>query len=476
VSSVSEKPRERDEVSILAVAENPESLLSIAKALERSGLACERTSSATAAVQLAREKEYDVIVAELMMRDMTGLELLKIVKAFHPETHVLILDRSPSIRSAVNVVSLGALDYLSTPLDADELTSSVERALKRKALKSEGEYQREPGQIDHSFDGIVGRSEQVREIFRLISKVAQTSAPVIIQGESGTGKELIARAIHDNSLRRNQKFLAINSASLPETLLESELFGYRKGAFTGAHKNKIGLLESANRGTLLLDEIGSMSKQLQGKLLRAMQDGEILPVGSSERLTIDVRFLAASNRNLWEMVELGEFRRDLYYRLNVIEMTIPPLRQRKEDIPLLAEHFLEKLCREQGVRQKVLGQPAARKLLRHNWPGNVRELENVIRRAVIVSSSRVVKADDLDLKQSSPAGISARAALLSMRYHEAKRIIESEFQKAFLRRLLAESGGSISNAAERAGLSRQAVHEMLRRHGLNKRPSMRGRR
>jgi two-component system response regulator AtoC len=237
----------------------------------------------------------------------------------------------------------------------------------------------------------------------------------------------------------------------------------------------MGLLESANRGTLLLDEIGSMSKQLQGKLLRAMQEGEVVPVGGTERVKVDVRVLAASNRNLWEMVELGEFRRELYYRLNVIEMTIPPLRDRKADIALLTEHFLERYCREQGVEQKALGRPAARKLLGYNWPGNVRELENVIRRAVIVSSGKVIKASDIDLKRAVPADVSGRSDLLSMPYREAKKVIEGEFQKAYLRRMLSELGGSISKVADRAGLSRQAVHEMLRKHGLKKRSSVRGR-
>lgn len=475
MSKMSEKTRETGEVSILALADRPESLVPIAKALQKEGLTCERTSSARAAVQLAREQEFDVIVVEMMMRDMTGLEFLKIVKAFHPETQIVLLDRSPSIRSAVNALSLGAFDYLATPVEADELCFSVQRALRKKVLKSESVRLPEPGQAEHSFNGIVGRSEQMLEVFRLISKVAKTNAPVIIQGESGTGKELVARAIHDNSLRTNQKFLAINSASLPETLLESELFGYRKGAFTGAHKDKMGLLESANRGTLLLDEIGSMSKQLQGKLLRAMQEGEVVPVGGTERVKVDVRVLAASNRNLWEMVELGEFRRELYYRLNVIEMTIPPLRDRKGDIALLAEHFLDKYCREEGVEQKVLGRPAARKLLRYNWPGNVRELENVIRRAVIVSSGKVVKASDIDLKRAVPADVSGRSDLLSMSYREAKKIVQGEFQKAYLRRMLSESGGSVLKVADRAGLSRQAVHEMLRKHGLKKRSSVRGR-
>ncbi len=323
-----------------------------------------------------------------------------------------------------------------------------------------------PESKDYSFENIVGRCERMREIFDLIKKVSPTAAPVIIQGESGTGKELVARAIHKNSPRRTQKFLAINSASLPETLLESELFGYRKGAFTGARGDRIGLLESANRGTLFLDEIGSMSGRLQGKLLRAMQDGEIAPVGSAERIKIDVRVLAASNRNIAEMVELGEFRKDLYYRLNVIEIALPPLRERREDIPLLAEHFLQKYSRGERAEPKALGKPAMRKLLKYRWPGNVRELVNVIRRAMIVSSGRVINASEIDLRRGVSPNSSRRPDLLSMSYHEAKKIVQSEFQRAYVRRLLSECGGSVSRAARRAGLSRSAIHQMAKRYGL----------
>jgi len=336
-------------------------------------------------------------------------------------------------------------------------------------------YPREQIENGHSFENIVGCCELMQEIFRLVKKVSPTTAPVIIQGESGTGKELVARAIHKNSRRKSQKFLAINSASLPETLLESELFGYRRGAFTGAHTDKVGLLESANRGTLLLDEIGAMSKHLQGKLLRAMQDGEVLPVGSSERIKIDTRFLAASNRELVEMVELGEFRKDLYYRLNVIEIILPPLRDRKEDIPLLAEHFLRKYHREQRwgdpwpwkeSAPKSLSKPAMRKLVKYRWPGNVRELENVIRRALIVSSGPVIKENQINLKGPVLLNISGRPDLLSMRYRDAKKIVQSQFQRAYVKRLLSECGGSVSKAASRAGLSRQGLHQMAKRYGL----------
>jgi len=373
-----------------------------------------------------------------------------------------------------NATCLGAFDVLDNPSGVKGLSSSAQRAL-RGVVRTMNGYPREQIENGHSFENIVGCCELMQEIFRLVKKVSPTTAPVIIQGESGTGKELVARAIHKNSRRKSQKFLAINSASLPETLLESELFGYRRGAFTGAHTDKVGLLESANRGTLLLDEIGAMSKHLQGKLLRAMQDGEVLPVGSSERIKIDTRFLAASNRELVEMVELGEFRKDLYYRLNVIEIILPPLRDRKEDIPLLAEHFLRKYHREQRwgdpwpwkeSAPKSLSKPAMRKLVKYRWPGNVRELENVIRRALIVSSGPVIKENQINLKGPVLLNISGRPDLLSMRYRDAKKIVQSQFQRAYVKRLLSECGGSVSKAASRAGLSRQGLHQMAKRYGL----------
>ncbi len=457
------------DAAILVVAEKPASLAAIGAALEDRGLKPEKLSSAARGVERAGEKEFDVIVVDIRMADMTGLEFLKMVKVFRPETEVVLLNGQRSVSSAVAAMSLGAFDYLPKPFDAEELALSIQRALVKRHLMRESKTLEEWSEGEFAFDDIVGRCERMQEIFRLIQRIAPTKASVIIQGESGTGKELIARAIHRNSQRQDREFLAINSASLPETLLESELFGYRRGAFTGAEKDKKGLLESADRGTLLLDEIGSMSRQLQGKLLRVMQEGEIVPVGSSERVKIDVRFLAASNRNLWEMVQLGEFRKDLYYRLSVIEITVPPLRERIDDIPLLAEHFLRRFSEEHGVEPKGLATLSLRKLLRYNWPGNIRELENVIRRAVIVSRGKAVNPKDIELRPSVSPSFPGSAELLSMPYREAKKVVENEFQKAYLRGLLSRCGGSVSEAAKRARLSRQTIHDMVRTHGLKSR-------
>ena len=458
--------RDMNDAAILVVDNSPESLARIGEVLETEGFRSEKMASAAQAVRRLTEKKFDVVIVDMNTPEMTGPEFSRLVKVLHPDAEVVLLSGDGSAKGAANVKPRAAFQRLSGPLDPRRLTSSVQRALRKRGLIPGDTHRTTLMEGDDSFENIVGRCQHMREVFRLIRKVAPTTAPVIIQGESGTGKELVARAIHNNSRRRTQKFLAVNSASLPETLLESELFGYRRGAFTGAHADKIGLLESANRGTLLLDEIGSMSKHLQGKLLRAMQDGEIMPVGSSERLKIDVRCLAASNRELGEMVASGEFRKDLYYRLNVIGITLSPLRERKEDIPLLAEHFLQKYSRGQGVAPRVLGKPAMKKLLKYRWPGNVRELENVIRRALIVSSGPIIKASDIDPKGAISPSTSGRPDLLSMTYREAKNIVQSEFQRSYIRRVLLECGGSVSKAASRTGLSRQALHQMAKRYGL----------
>jgi DNA-binding NtrC family response regulator len=476
VTGLSDKASKFGDRSILVVDCNPESLASIGKTLQSQGLEIEMTSNAAQAVERVMEKEFDVIIVSMEMSDITGLEFLNIAKTFHPETDVLLITGNGSVNSAVSAMSLGAFDYLTRPFDMESLTSSVRRALRKRAPGQESEGLGEPIPEEDSFCDIVGASRPMREIFCIIRKVAATTAPVIILGESGTGKELIARAIHQNSRRKDRKFLAINSASLPESLLESELFGYRKGAFTGAQTDKVGLLESANGGTLLLDEIASMSRQLQGKLLRVMQENEVIPVGGSERIKIDVRIIAASNRDLWAMVRTGEFRRDIYYRLSVIEITVPPLRERRGDIPLLAQHFMREFCKKHGVEQKVLGKAALKKLVKYDWPGNVRELENVIRRAIIVTRSRVIQAGDVTMGRPPSSNFSEREDLLAMPYHQAKDIMEAEFRKAYISRILSECGGSVSKAARHAGLSRQCVHHFVKKYGLKSRFSRKTRR
>jgi len=295
--------------------------------------------------------------------------------------------------------------------------------------------------------------------------VAPSTAPVLIMGESGTGKELIARAIHQHSKRRKKTFLPISTTSLPETLLESELFGYKRGAFTGADRDKTGLLEEARGGTLFLDEIGLMSPSFQGKLLRAVQESEVLPLGTNTPVPIDVRFISASNRSVKELVEAGAFREDLYYRLNVIEITLPPLRERVDDIVPLAGHFLARACAERGGASKRLSGDAIKLLLAHAWPGNVRELENVIRRAVIVSDGAVIGVGDILLGEPGTPRFHSEG-VLALPYEEARGHVQDEFQRAYLARLLKQSRGNVSRAARTSGLTRQALYKMMKRLDL----------
>lgn len=458
--------RDTSQATIVLVDDSLESLAWLAMTLRREGLRSEHTAGAGDALRRLSEKQFDVVIVNANLAELSGSEFAKMAKVLQPEAEVYLASSDGSEQAVFQTIRSMGREQPGSLLDLDRFKSSVREAGTKKVQPNGDSSQEDASVGDISFGTLVGRCEPMQEVFRLIEKVAGTVAPVIIQGESGTGKELVARAIHKNSRRKHKKFMAINSASLPETLLESELFGYRRGAFTGARRDKIGLLESAHAGTLLMDEIGSMSKHLQGKLLRAMQDGEILPVGSSERIKIDVRILAASNRNLGDMVESGEFRKDLYYRLNVIEITLPPLRERGEDIPLLVEYFLQKYNREEGTERKVISKPAMAKLLKYTWPGNVRELENVVRRALIISRGRVVKVNEIELRGPGRPNISERPDLLSMRYRDAKRIVHSEFQRAYVKRLLSDCGGNVSKAANRAGLSRQALHQMAKQYGL----------
>ncbi len=453
-------------VPTVMVVGGPSFLARVEQSLRKGGVRCEFAGNAADAFRRLAEEEFDAVIVNADLAGLTGSEFSKVSRLLQPGAEVYLLVGDASEKPTFHVTSSDGGESAGDSIGLDRLAASVWEEWGSTA-EGGGEMLEVPLHEKAIFFGdMVGRCQQMQQVFRLIEKVAGTTAPVIIQGESGTGKELVARALHDNSPRKNQRFLAINSASLPETLLESELFGYRRGAFTGAQRDKKGLLESANDGTLLLDEIGSMSKHLQGKLLRAMQDGEILPVGSSQRIKIDVRVLAASNRNLADMVASGEFRKDLFYRLNVIEISLPALRERREDIPALVEHFLRKYGQDQGMKGKAIGKPAWRVLLKYSWPGNVRELENVVRRALIMSRGRVIRAEDIQLKEPGRPNLSSRPDLLSMKYRDAKSHVQSEFQKAYVQRILSECGGNISRAAARAGLSRQALHQMAKQYGL----------
>ena len=348
-------------------------------------------ADARAAVQ---RNEPDVILCDLMLPDGSGIDFLRDVKMQNPSVAVVMITAHTSTKSAVDALKAGATDYIAKPFDIEELKVIVAKAVERKELEDENLHLRSALEERFTFSNIIGRSPKMQEIFSIVQRIAKTSSTVLISGESGTGKELIARAIHYNSGRRG-KFVSINCGALPETLLESELFGHERGAFTGAIREKRGLFHEADRGTIFLDEIGETSTAMQIKLLRVLQDRVVRRVGSNTETNVDVRVIAATNRDLSESIREGTFREDLFYRINVIPIALPPLRQRREDIPLLVEHFIAKFCSALGVPQKRISSDAMRAIEKYHWPGNVRELENVVERMIALELSDILTTKSL---------------------------------------------------------------------------------
>jgi DNA-binding NtrC family response regulator len=414
------------------------------------------------ALKAAADGDYDLFLLDMQLPDVTGLEMISSLAELRPETPVIIITGHASIEDAVKAVKAGVYDYLQKPLHADQVLMAVNQALERKKLLEENRYLKETLNEKYGFDTILTKNKAMLSIFATIRKVADTRATVLITGESGTGKELVARAVHFNSGRRNARFVPINCGGIPETLLESELFGYVRGAFTGAVGSKPGLFKSADRGTIFLDEIASMPQSLQVKLLRVLQEGTYYPLGSVTPVEIDVRVVAASNQNLEEAVKAGTFREDLYYRLNVIHILIPPLRERKEDIPNLAQHFSEKYAKEHGKAIKGLEPAAQEQLMRHSWPGNVRELENAVEHAVAVCAGQTLTARDFPERRSHAAS-GGGGSMIHQTLHQAR----DEFEKQYIQALLEATGGNITKAAVMAGIARQNLQLKIKESGIN---------
>jgi two-component system response regulator PilR (NtrC family) len=361
---------------------------------EEDGCRVETAATLADAHAALQKREPDLVLCDLMLPDGSGLDLLRDVKAQNPSIPVVMITAHTSTKSAVDALKAGAHDYIAKPFDIDELKIIVGKAVERKELEDENLHLRTALEERHTFANIIGKSAKMQEIFGIVQRIAHTTSTVLISGESGTGKELIARAIHYNSGRRG-KFVGINCGAMPETLLESELFGHERGAFTGAIREKRGLFHEAERGTIFLDEIGETTPSVQIKLLRVLQDRIVRRVGSNVETQVDVRVIAATNRDLNESIRNGSFREDLFYRINVIPITLPPLRQRKEDIPLLVDHFIAKFSRQLGVPQKRISADAMRLIEKYHWPGNVRELENVIERMIALEPSDVLTTKSL---------------------------------------------------------------------------------
>ena len=414
------------------------------------------------AIEAVEEQFYDLILMDIRMARMGGIEALKLIKKLSPGIPVILMTAYASVETARDALKSGAFDYLTKPLDIDELKLIIHRALRHHQLEQENRYLRE--RLDDRFDfgNIIGNSRAMKNLFETIAQVAPTDATVLITGESGTGKELIANAIHQNSPRLNKPMIKVNCAALPETLLESELFGHEKGAFTGAVSKSRGRFQLAHESTLFLDEISEMSPATQAKILRAIQEKEIEPVGGETTLKIDTRVITATNKNLENEIKEGYFRKDLYYRLNVVRIEIPPLRNRHEDIPLLAEFFLKQYVEKNRKLIKGFTPRATDVLMRYNWPGNVRELENLVERAVIMTRGDMITQDDFP---SIMTGKDMPVGVKNVGVSSGSTLKEAE--KEIILRTLEEIGGNRTHTAKILGISRRTLQLKLKEYGIN---------
>jgi DNA-binding NtrC family response regulator len=447
---------------------------SSARLLGLAGHQCVTTTAGHEALALLESQRPEVLLTDLKMPGMEGLELMRRAHQLDPDLPVIVITAFASIESAVGAVKEGAFDYLPKPFTANQLRVAVDRALRQRELRLENRNLRQQLQETLGLESIIGRSPAMVHIFELIKKAAQSEANILVLGESGTGKELVARAIHANSERASQPFVPVDCASLPEHLLESELFGHEKGAFTGAVKTKSGLIEMADRGTLFLDEIGELPLALQSKFLRALQERKIRRVGGTGLLDVDMRVVSATNRDLREEVAKGRFREELYYRINVIAIELPPLRERAGDVPLLAHAFLKKYARGQPL---TLDEAALAALEAYAWPGNVRELQNVIERACVLTDGTAVRPRDLPdyvfRRQRAPDARPAPAAdclgpqsRTDLPLKQAKEQWMETLEGSYLRELLERHGGNISAAAKAAGIDRKTFHRLINKYHL----------
>ena len=380
---------------ILIVDDEPTIRETLSLVLREENYQCELAENGAEGLNRVKEKNFDLIITDLKMPEMGGLELMEKVKTISPKTSVIIITAYASLESAIQALQFGAYDYIIKPLDFDDVILRINRLMEHRELLNENEFLRREVQEKFNVTNIIGESEPMQDVFRLIQKVAVTKGNVLITGKSGTGKELVARAIHYNSPRQTKRFVAINCGAIVDNLMESELFGHKKGSFTGAVRDKEGLFKVADGGTLFLDEVGEIPLHLQVKLLRAIETGEFIPVGDTIPQKVDVRIIAATNRNLEEEVEKGKFRDDLFYRLNVIEINLPPLSERKDDIPLLIDHFIRKYNQELNRHITGMDEETKRILMNYEWKGGIRELENVIERALILSEGEKITRQDL---------------------------------------------------------------------------------
>ncbi|MGB5696699.1 MAG: sigma-54 dependent transcriptional regulator [Polyangiales bacterium] len=448
---------------VLVVDDEENIRLVLRTLLKKHGYQVEAAESAEAALEQLERFDPDFVLADVRMSGMTGLELCTELKARSSLATVILMSAYGSMDLAIDAMKAGAYDYISKPFKQDEVLLALTKAEERESLRRENRALKEAIRKEHTFHQILGKSEAIEQVFSTIGKVAEYKTTVLIQGESGTGKELVARALHEGSGRKNKPFIPLNCGAIPETLLESELFGHKKGSFTDAHADKKGLFAEADQGTLFLDEIGELPLTLQVKLLRVLQEGRIRPVGATRDQEVDVRVIAATVRDLRHEVQQKRFREDLYYRLNVLQITVPPLRDRRDDIMLLAEHFIERTNGRLGTKIRDVDQRARKLLLNYPWPGNVRELENTIERAVVLTEGDTITVGDLPERMREPADpVAANLATGELSIKKTSRFME----ETLIRRALDQTRGNRTAAARLLEISHRALLYKIKDYGI----------
>ncbi len=465
-----------EKIEILVVDDEEVIRYGIKRVLEGQDFSVETCDSGHKAIERLQEKDFGLIITDLKMPGMDGIEVLKSVKTLQPDIPVILITGYASIDTAVEAIKNGATEYISKPFTPDVLLEKVRQSLSQRKIPTEETCFKEEVSQHHGFHQFIGESKEMQKVYQRIIRVAATNSTVLITGESGTGKELAARAIHDNSPRKDNPFVAVDCSSLAETLLESELFGHVKGSFTGAVQAKTGLFKVADGGTLFLDEVSNISISTQAKLLRALQERKITPIGGTQLVPIDIHLVAATNKNLRTMANEGTFREDLFFRLNIIPIELPPLRERKQDIPILIRHFLKKYTTEIGKKIDGIAPDVMSFLENHSYPGNVRELENVIERAVVLAEGNIIRNEDLELWEHKEAATGMKIDHIPMNSEELKEMKRNirdhamdSLESLFVRNALERNNWNVTRAAEDTGILRPNFQSMMKKLGISAR-------
>ena len=437
--------------------------------LESEGYYSEIACDGESALKLLDEKKFHLVISEIKIPHIDGLDILSSVKSIYPETAFIVMTACGSIETAVNAMKMGACDYITKPFHFDEMLLLVKNVFEKQRLANEIRHLRNEVQTRYSFGNIIGKNRRMQEVYQLISDVAETDATVLIRGETGTGKELVAKSIHFNSMRKNKVFVSLNCGALPETLLESELFGYEKGAFTGAMRQKIGKFEYGDGGTVFLDEVGDLSPTTQIKLLRVLQERVIERVGGNDEIHVDVRIIAATHKDLEDEVENGRFREDLYYRLNVVPIRLPPLRERKEDMLLLTKHFLSKCSQLLKKDITIISQEVINEMMSYDWPGNVRQLENLIERAIIMAKGNAITHIDFSDNKKIKKADSSYAALAEFHpFKKSKERLIKDYEREYFVNLLRKYRGNITQTSRVSQVDIKTIRRKMEEYGLRK--------